>query len=146
MEFDPSMGVYVMTTLRLDFHIGRVEWVTCQVPERNARGGDVKAVGLAELEAWKLDGRRKQRGGDVEVGVAVTKSAMIAQHLRVHLSLPRKVAETSSHGCTKTLLIDNRIRQGAPLTLHTPQEESRLKTALNVTITRRRCLHRCQTS
>jgi hypothetical protein len=83
MEFDPSMGVYVMTTLRLDFHIGRVEWVTCQVPERNARGGDVKVVGLGELEAGELEGGRKQRGAGVEIVVAVTKSAMTAQYLRV---------------------------------------------------------------
>lgn len=34
-------GLYVIVTLRFDFHIGRVEWVTCHVPESHAG-----AVGL----------------------------------------------------------------------------------------------------
>lgn len=35
-------GVYVMETLRLDFHMGRVECVTCQVPESHCGVGAVK--------------------------------------------------------------------------------------------------------
>ncbi len=38
--------LYVIVTLRFDFHIGSVEWVTCHAPESQAGVGGVKA------EAW----------------------------------------------------------------------------------------------
>ena len=39
-----EIGVYVITTLRLDFHIGRVECVTFQLPLRNDNGGSLNAA------------------------------------------------------------------------------------------------------
>lgn len=37
---------YVIVTLRFNFHIGSVEWVTCHVPESQA------GVGGVNFEAW----------------------------------------------------------------------------------------------
>ena len=38
-----ARGSYVIVTLRLDFHIGSVEWVTCHVPESQVGVGGVKS-------------------------------------------------------------------------------------------------------
>lgn len=53
-------GVYVMETLRLDFHIGRVECVTCHVPARKDGEGGVKGkeVGWGrwvEVVGWRRE-------------------------------------------------------------------------------------------
>ena len=45
-----------MVTLRLDFHMGRVECVTCHVPESQSVDGGVKA-GWGRLE---VVGRRRE--------------------------------------------------------------------------------------
>lgn len=39
-----------MRTLRFDFHIGRLEWVTCQVSVSHSTVGRVKADGAVALE------------------------------------------------------------------------------------------------
>ena len=51
-----------MLTLRLDFHIGRVECVTCHLPERKERGGGVKKAEVEEEEDGELVGRRRVIG------------------------------------------------------------------------------------
>jgi hypothetical protein len=43
-------GVYLMRTLRFDFHIGRLEWVTCQVSVSHSTVGRTKAAGVLALE------------------------------------------------------------------------------------------------
>ena len=47
---DGGRGVYLMRTLRLDFHIGRLEWVTCQVSVSHSTVGRTKAAGAVALE------------------------------------------------------------------------------------------------
>lgn len=51
-----------MRTLRLDFHMGSVEWVTCQVPESHWGVGAVKEGGC---ESWVevVGGRRETEVG-----------------------------------------------------------------------------------
>ena len=63
-----------MATLRLDFHIGRVEWVTCQVPWRKEGGGGSKVLLGGGVELEVLDGARKRRGGSWLGGVGSTGS------------------------------------------------------------------------
>lgn len=46
---EDGSGVYVMTTLRFDFHMGSVLCVTCHGPERKSVGGAVKGRLLADL-------------------------------------------------------------------------------------------------
>ena len=43
-------GVYLMRTLRFDFHIGRLECVTCQVSVSHSTVGRVKDAGAVALE------------------------------------------------------------------------------------------------
>ena len=43
-------GVYLMRTLRFDFHIGRLEWVTCQVSVSHSTVWRTKAAGVLALE------------------------------------------------------------------------------------------------
>jgi len=43
-------GVYLMRTLRFDFHMGRLECVTCQVSVSHSTVGRAKAVGAVALE------------------------------------------------------------------------------------------------
>lgn len=59
----PATGVYVMRTLREDFHMGSVEWVTFQGPASHWRvGGGICGVGEA---VERVEGRRR-RGGIVD--------------------------------------------------------------------------------
>jgi len=52
---DGGRRVYLMRTLRLDFHIGRLECVTCQVSVSHSTVGRAKADGAVALE--KVGGR-----------------------------------------------------------------------------------------
>lgn len=58
-----------MMTLRLDFHIGRVLWVTCQGPVRKLTEGGVKVVavgGVGDVEGWRKISLREGSGaGDI---------------------------------------------------------------------------------
>lgn len=51
-------GVYVMHTLRLDFHMGSVECVTCQVPLRKDKGGAVNVLVVEEGRVDEVVGAR----------------------------------------------------------------------------------------
>jgi len=46
----------VMVTLRFEDHIGRVEWVTCHVPESQSVVGGVKLLGVGRGDV--VGGRR----------------------------------------------------------------------------------------
>lgn len=59
-EGEAGRGVYVMLTFRLDFHIGRVECVTCHVPVRKEGEGAVKVGGWARWE--EVVGGRREMG------------------------------------------------------------------------------------
>lgn len=48
-------GVYLIVTFRFDFHIGKLEWVTCQVSDSHGIVGTVKLAGAAAEE--KVGGR-----------------------------------------------------------------------------------------
>jgi hypothetical protein len=58
-----------MATLRDFFHIGRVEWVTCQVPLSQGMEGGWK-VGDVELGAPETVGARRVMGGEADAGGA----------------------------------------------------------------------------
>ncbi len=67
-----------MQTLRLDFHMGRVEWVTCQVPESHAGMGAVKEEGCGR---WVevVGGRREMLGRlAVMMGVQLDDSLSVS--------------------------------------------------------------------
>ena len=50
-----------MLTLRFDFHIGRVEWVTCHLPSRKDRGGGSKEE-IEEVGEEEVVGDRRVTG------------------------------------------------------------------------------------
>ena len=54
----------MMVTLRFDFHMGRVEWVTSHVPESQSVDGGVKA-------GW---GRLLVVGGRRDIDTAITSN------------------------------------------------------------------------
>lgn len=56
-------GAYVMVTLRLDFHMGSVECVTCHVPCRNSGFGDGQGETILAGE---------EEGGRNVIGLSVT--------------------------------------------------------------------------
>lgn len=56
-----------METLRAFLHIGSVEWVTCQVPRSQGRGGGVNAVAL-ELVVELVVGARRVICGWMDEG------------------------------------------------------------------------------
>jgi len=57
-----------MDTLRAFFHIGRLEWVTCQVPEIHSTEGGVKpSLVLGEFVDLRLPGDR------IVIGVVILK-------------------------------------------------------------------------
>lgn len=47
---DGGSGVYLIVTFRFDFHIGRLECVTCQVSDSHGMVGIVKLAGAAAAE------------------------------------------------------------------------------------------------
>ena len=55
-------AVYVMLTLRFDFHIGRVECVTCHLPSRKERGGGSKEEVVGEMGYGEVVGDRRVTG------------------------------------------------------------------------------------
>jgi len=59
-----------MVTLRLERHMGRVEWVMCQVPVRKVRGGGVKR-GEAGEEGEVEERRVGERMRGMEGGIVV---------------------------------------------------------------------------
>ncbi len=60
MELDSGgKGVYVIETLRALRHMGRVEWVTCQVPESHSVVGGVKFVVVVLGGVVEVDGARR---------------------------------------------------------------------------------------
>ena len=72
-------GVYVMVTLRLDFHMGSVECVTCHVPCRNLGfGGDQGETLLAGEE----EGGRKVNGLSVTALAIASSFDMTTPSLR----------------------------------------------------------------
>lgn len=56
--------VYVIMTFLFFFHMGRVEWVTCQGPVRKVAVGAWKGGGLEGV--WAVEGGRKMRGDGFE--------------------------------------------------------------------------------
>ena len=52
---DGGRGVYLICTLRFDFHMGRLEWVTCQVSVSHGIVGSAKLAGVTASE--KVGGR-----------------------------------------------------------------------------------------
>lgn len=55
-----ATGVYVITTFLFDFHMGRLECVTCHGPERKSSVGGVKFIHRIGDE--EVEGARKERG------------------------------------------------------------------------------------
>jgi len=56
MELDDGgRGVYLIWTFRFDFHMGRLECMTCQVSVSQRMVGNAQLVGAAALE--KVGGR-----------------------------------------------------------------------------------------
>ena len=47
--------MYLIWTFRFDFHMGRLEWVTCQVSVSQGMVGSAKLAGVIALE--KVGGR-----------------------------------------------------------------------------------------
>lgn len=75
--------LYVIVTLRFDFHIGSVEWVTCHVPESQAGVGGMKSeawgrsvVVGARMSIWEaMDGGcLRQRRSDTEAKASSQRS------------------------------------------------------------------------
>ena len=65
---ESGRDVYVMRTFRLDFHIGRVECVTCHVPSSHVFWGGVKEV--VEDDEDEVEGGRIVMGESiVEISV-----------------------------------------------------------------------------
>lgn len=52
---DDGRGVYLIWTFLFDFHMGRLEWVTCQVSVSQGMDGIAKLAGAIALE--KVGGR-----------------------------------------------------------------------------------------
>ena len=50
-------GLYAIVTLRLDFHMGSVECVTCHVPKSQSMDGGVK---VGDWIRWRVVGGRRE--------------------------------------------------------------------------------------
>ena len=78
-----------METLRLDFHMGRVECVTCHVPCSHSREGGVKEAGWGR--AAVVGGRRMIMGVGAEVSAMAYESKLLSRERGTDLRCPATV-------------------------------------------------------
>lgn len=69
-----------MVTLRLEDHIGRVEWVTCHVPESQSVVGGVKLLVVAVVGRGDVVGGRRVICCAAMVGVTDTDTGNIGDN------------------------------------------------------------------